>query len=97
MDCIALHQAGIDNTIASCGTSLTESQAKLLARFSDRIVVNFDPDTAGSAATLRSLDIFLEQNFKIRVLALPGGDDPDAFVKRNGAAAYSTLLEKAPA
>ena len=97
MDCIALHQAGIDNTIASCGTSLTELQAKLLARFSDRIVVNFDPDTAGSAATLRSLDLFLEQNFKIRVLALPGGDDPDAFIKRHGVAAYSTLLDKAPA
>lgn len=97
MDCIALHQAGIDNVIASCGTSLTELQAKLLARFSDRIVVNFDPDTAGSAATLRSLDIFLEQNFKIRVLALPGGDDPDAFIKRQGVAAYSALLEKAPA
>jgi len=97
MDCIALHQAGIDNTIASCGTSLTELQARLLARFSDRIVVNFDPDTAGSAATLRSLDIFLEQSFKIRVLALPGGDDPDAFIKRHGVAAYSTLLDKAPA
>ena len=96
MDCIALHQAGIDNTIASCGTSLTELQAKLLARFSDRIVVNFDPDAAGTAATSRSLDIFLEQNFKIRVLALPGGDDPDAFVKRHGAVAYSRLLEKAP-
>jgi DNA primase len=97
MDCIALHQVGIDNTIASCGTSLTELQAKLLARFSDRIVVNFDPDTAGSAATLRSLDIFLEQSFKIRVLALPGGDDPDAFVQRHGVTAYSTLLDKAPA
>ena len=96
MDCIALHQVGIDNTIASCGTSLTELQAKLLARFSDRIVVNFDPDAAGSAATLRSLDIFLEQNFKIRVLALPGGDDPDAFVKRHGVAPYSALLDKAP-
>ena len=97
MDCIALHQAGIENTIASCGTSLTELQAKVLARFSDRIVVNFDPDTAGAAATLRSLDIFLAQNFKIRILALPGGHDPDAFIKRHGVAAYSTLLEKAPA
>src|SRR5262245_6619708 len=96
MDCIALHQAGVENTIASCGTSLTELQAKLLGRFSDRIVVNFDPDAAGSAATLRSLDIFLEQNFKIRVLALPGGDDPDAFVKKQGVKAYSTLLETAP-
>ena len=96
MDCIALHQAGIDNIIASCGTSLTELQAKLLARFSDRIVVNFDPDAAGSAATLRSLEILLEHSFKIRVLALPGGDDPDAFVKRHGAAPYSALLDKAP-
>lgn len=97
MDCIALHQAGIENVVASCGTSLTEPQARLLARFSDRVVVNFDPDTAGSAATLRSLDVFLEQGFNIRVLALPGGDDPDAFVKRHGAEAYSKLLEKAPA
>jgi len=96
MDCIALHQAGVDNTIASCGTSLTELQAKLLGRFSDRIVVNFDPDAAGAAATLRSLDIFLEQNFKIRVLALPGGDDPDSFIKRHGVEIYSALLDKAP-
>src|SRR5262249_45170655 len=96
MDCIALHQAGVDNTIASCGTSLTELQVKLLGRFSDRIVVNFDPDAAGSAATLRSLDILLEQNLKIRVLALPGGDDPDSFMKRQGVGAYSALLDKAP-
>ena len=96
MDCIALHQAGIENVIASCGTALTESQVKLLSRFSDRIVVNFDPDTAGSSATLRSLGIFLENGFRIKVLALPGGDDPDAFVKKQGAAAYTKLLEEAP-
>jgi DNA primase len=95
MDCIALHQAGIENVIASCGTALTDLQAKLLSRFSDRIVVNFDPDAAGSSATLRSLGIFLEKGFKIRVLALPGGDDPDAFIKKQGAAAYVRLLEQA--
>lgn len=95
MDCIALHQAGIENVIASCGTALTELQAKKLARFTDRIVVNFDPDAAGSSATLRSLGIFLENAFKVKVLTLPGGDDPDAFVKKQGAAAYQAQLEQA--
>ncbi len=96
MDCIALHQAGIENAVASCGTSLTELQARLLARFTDRIVVNFDPDSAGTAAALRSLNIFLESGFQIRVLALPEGDDPDSFVRKHGAAEYLRLLESAP-
>jgi DNA primase len=96
MDCIALHQAGVNNVVASCGTSLTEGQAKLLSRLTDRIVVNFDPDSAGAAATIRSLDIFLGHGFNIKVLALPGGDDPDAFVRKKGAESYQALLEKAP-
>jgi DNA primase len=96
MDCIALHQAGVNNVAASCGTSLTERQAKLLSRLTDRIVVNFDPDSAGAAATIRSLNIFLDNGFKIKVLALPGGDDPDAFVRKNGVESYHALLEKAP-
>ena len=96
MDCIALHQAGVSNVIASCGTSFTELQARLLARFSNRIVVNFDPDTAGASATLRSLATFLENGFKIKVLPLPSGDDPDAFVKKRGVEEYLLMLEKAP-
>ena len=96
MDCIALHQSGVTNAVASCGTSLTEWQAKLLSRFSEKIVVNFDPDSAGAAATLRSLNIFLESNFKIKALVLPGGADPDSFVKKNGAQEYRCLVEKAP-
>jgi DNA primase len=95
MDCIALHQAGIENVIASCGTALTESQVKLLSRYSDRIVVNFDPDAAGSSATLRSLGVFLQHGFKIKVLALPEGNDPDTFVRKRGAAAYLEILEQA--
>jgi DNA primase len=97
MDCIALHQAGITHAVASCGTSLTDAQARLMGRFSESIVVNFDPDTAGTSATLRSLNIFLENGLKIRVMALPGGDDPDEFVKKNGAKAYCHLLDRAPA
>jgi len=96
MDCIALHQAGVTNVVASCGTSLTEQQARLLSRFSERIVVNFDPDSAGAAAALRSLNIFLESGFAIRVLMLPGADDPDSFVKAKGVVEYRRLLEKAP-
>ena len=96
MDCIALHQAGIENTVAACGTSLTDLQAKLLARFTDRVVVNFDPDSAGAAATLRSLNTFLENGFVVRVLSLPDGDDPDAFVRKKGGEEYLRLLDKAP-
>ncbi|MFN8008470.1 MAG: DNA primase [Terriglobia bacterium] len=96
MDCIALQQAGIQNVVASCGTSLTEQQAKLLLRYTDRVVVNFDPDTAGTAAAVRSLGIFVENGFHIRVLNLPDGDDPDSFVRTKGAEAYGRLLEGAP-
>jgi|RhiMetdeSRZDD1v2_1073273.scaffolds.fasta_scaffold11171_4 DNA primase len=96
MDCIALHQSGVRNVVASCGTSLTEQQAKLLSRFSERIVVNFDPDSAGAAAALRSLNIFLESGFTIRVLTLPGADDPDSFIRTKGVGEYRRLLERAP-
>jgi DNA primase len=96
MDCIALHQGGIQNVIASCGTSLTEQQAKLLLRFTDRIVVNFDPDLAGANAAVRSLGILVENGFNIRVLTLPGGDDPDSFINTKGAESYVKLLDGAP-
>jgi DNA primase len=96
MDTIAVATAGIRNVVASCGTSLTETQVKLLSRFTRRLIVNYDPDTAGQAATERSLAILLEQNCEIRVLALPGGKDPDTFIRSEGAAAYHKLVETAP-
>jgi len=96
MDAIAVARAGISNVVASCGTSLTEPQVKLLNRFTRRIVVNYDPDTAGQAATERSLTLLLEQGAEVRVLALPGGKDPDSFIKAEGAAAYTKLLKEAP-
>ena len=97
MDAIAVARAGITNVVASCGTSLAESQIKLLSRFTSRIVVNYDPDTAGQAATERSLALLLEREFDVRVLALPGGADPDKFLKEQGADAYRKLLAQAPA
>jgi DNA primase len=96
MDAIAVARAGLANVVASCGTSLAEPQVKLLGRFTRRIIVNYDPDTAGQAATERSIALLLEQEFDVRVLALPGGADPDKFLKEQGAVAYQALLAKSP-
>jgi DNA primase len=92
MDCIAVASSGIENVVACCGTSLTEGQIRLLARYSRRVVVNYDPDSAGVAATERSLALLLEEGFEAKVLALPGGLDPDSFVRKQGADAYRELL-----
>jgi len=103
MDAIAVVRAGVANVVASCGTSLTNEQIKLVNRFADgKMVVNFDPDAAGQTATERSLALLLENNFDVRVLALPSptgggkGADPDLFIRQKGAAAYQELLAKAP-
>jgi DNA primase len=100
MDAIAVARAGISNVVASCGTSLAEPQIKLLQRFTKRIVVNYDPDTAGQAATERSLSLLLEHDFEVRVLALPPvGDkkaDPDLFIRERGKDEYLKLLKEAP-
>jgi DNA primase len=96
MDCIAVASSGIENVAACCGTSLTESQIRLLTRYSRRVVVNYDPDSAGVAATERSLALLLEEGFEAKVLALPGGLDPDSFVRKQGSAAYRQLLATAP-
>ncbi len=96
MDCIAVASSGIENVVASCGTSLTESQTRLLGRYSRRVVVNYDPDSAGVAATERSLGLLLEEGFEVKVLALPGGLDPDSFIRREGAPAYRERLASAP-
>jgi DNA primase len=92
MDCIAVASSGLENVVASCGTSLTEGQIRLLARYSRRVVVNYDPDSAGVAATERSLGLLLEGGFEAKVLALPGGLDPDSFVRKQGAGAYRERL-----
>ena len=96
MDAIAVARAGIGNVVASCGTSLAEPQIKLLSRFTQKIVVNYDPDAAGQAATERSLALLLEKEFDVRVLALPGGADPDKFIKEKGVDAYAKLLVQSP-
>jgi DNA primase len=92
MDCISVYNAGFHNVIASSGTAFTEVQAKLLSRFSKKIVVNFDPDNAGAAAAERSLGLLVGEDFEIRVLTLDQGFDPDLFIRRKGADAYKQAL-----
>jgi DNA primase len=96
MDAIAVARAGIANVVASCGTSLAEPQIKLLGRFTRRVIVNYDPDTAGQAATERSIALLLESEFDVRVLSLPGKADPDKFLKEQGVDAYRNLLAQSP-
>jgi DNA primase len=100
MDAIAVARAGISNVVASCGTSLAEPQIKLLGRFTRRVIVNYDPDTAGQAATERSLSLLLEHDFEVRVLVLPpvGNKkaDPDLFIRERGKDEYLKLLKEAP-
>src|SRR6516165_7413728 len=100
MDAIAVARVGISNVVASCGTSLAEPQIRLLGRFTKRVIVNYDPYAAGQAATERSLSLLLEQDFEVRVLALPPiGDrkaDPDLFIREKGAEEYQKRLQEAP-
>jgi DNA primase len=92
MDCISVFAAGFHNVIASSGTAFTELQAKLLGRFSKKVVVNFDPDTAGAKATERTLGLLVEEEFEIQVLTLEQGFDPDLYIRRKGKDAYVDAL-----
>jgi DNA primase catalytic core len=94
LDCVIPFQEGIHNVVASLGTALTDSQVRLLRRYMEtpQIVVNFDPDPAGQAATLRSIETLLSEGFKVNVLQLPTKEDPDDFVRSKGAAKFREIL-----
>ena len=92
MDVIALHQAGVAHAVATLGTGFTTGHVRLLKRFTDRVVLNFDPDAAGRAATRRSLEVLLENGFEVNVVALPAGKDPDLFVRQEGVEMYRRRL-----
>jgi DNA primase len=95
MDFVVPFQYGVENLVASLGTSLTPQQVQLLGRYTREVVVSYDPDAAGVAATQRSLDLFLEEDFRVRVLSLPDGEDPDTFIRRAGAEEYGRRLRAA--
>jgi DNA primase len=85
MDVISMHQSGIDNVVASSGTSLTEGQIRLIHRFTENVTVIYDSDPAGIKASLRGIDLLLAEGMKIKVLLLPDGDDPDSFAQNHPA------------
>jgi DNA primase len=95
MDCISVFMAGIHNVLAVSGTAFTETQVRLLGRFTKRVIVNFDPDTAGAAAAEKSIDLLSEEGFDIKLVTLEGGLDPDRFVREQGIAAYGAALRGA--
>jgi len=95
MDCISVYAAGFHNVLASSGTAFTDLQAKLLARYTQNIVVNFDPDTAGATATERTLGMLVEEDFNIKVVALETGFDPDLYIRKKGTEAYTNALRNA--
>ena len=82
MDTVALHKSGITNAVASLGTALTEKQAKLLKKYAPTVVIAYDQDGAGQAATLRAIDILAKEELKVKVLKLDHDDvkDPDEYI-----------------
>jgi DNA primase len=95
MDCISVYMAGVHNVLATSGTAFTEMQVRLLSRFTKRVVVNFDPDTAGANAAEKSIALLTEEDFEVKVVALEGGLDPDRFVREQGIQAYMAALRTA--
>jgi DNA primase len=99
LDCIALHQAGFENAVASLGTSFTAEQAAELRKYAEYVFLCFDGDAAGSAAATKAIDVASKEiehtGSPVRIVLLPPGDDPDSFVRREGAEAFRGLLETA--
>lgn len=93
-DVIALSQAGFENVVAASGTSLTTEQLNVLRRFTKQIVLLFDADTAGKNASLRGIELALVADFDITTVALPGNEDPDSYIRANGAEAFAEQLER---
>jgi DNA primase len=96
IDAIRCHQAGLSNVVASQGTALTESHARLIKRYADEVVLVLDADAAGVKAALASSEIFIANELSVRVVTLPEKEDPDSLIKKNGGAALTSLVKEAP-
>ncbi len=95
MDAVSLFQRGITNVVASLGTALTEAQGRLLRKYSQKIVIGYDSDGAGQAATIRGLEILQNLGCDVRVLQIEGAKDPDEFVVKYGSGRFNIIVEKA--
>ncbi|WP_439484001.1 DNA primase [Cyclobacterium plantarum] len=92
-DVISMHMAGIENVVASSGTSLTASQIKLIKRFSDQVTVLYDGDDAGIKASLRGIDMLLEGGLNVKAVVFPPGEDPDSFARKSGKSGFQNFLK----
>ena len=92
-DVISLYQAGIENVVASSGTSLTEDQIKLISRFTKNVTVLYDGDKAGIKASLRGVDLILEKGLDVNIVTFPEGEDPDSFVRNVGGEKFAKYIE----
>ncbi len=93
-DVISLHQAGIENVVASSGTSLTIEQIRLIGRFTQNITVLYDGDTAGIKASLRGMDMILEEGLNVKLVVFPEGEDPDSYVQKIGSEAFVKHIQE---
>ena len=92
-DVLSMHQAGVENVVASSGTSLTPGQIRLIHRFTNNITVIYDGDAAGIKASLRGIDLILKEGMNIKVVLLPDGDDPDSFAKKQSASSFTEYIK----
>jgi DNA primase len=92
-DVLSMHQAGVENVVASSGTSLTEDQIRLIKRFTPNVTIIYDGDSAGIKASLRGIDMVLEQGMHVRVVPLPEGEDPDSFARSHSSSALMDYLK----
>jgi DNA primase len=93
-DVLSMHQAGIENVVASSGTALTTEQIRLVKRFTSDITIIYDGDEAGIKASLRGIDLVLEEGMNVKVLLLPSGEDPDSFTKKKGASGAEEYIRE---
>jgi DNA primase len=93
-DVLSMHQAGIENVVASSGTALTADQIRLIRRFTPNITIIYDGDAAGIKASLRGIDLVLEEGMNVKVLLLPEGDDPDSFARKKGASGFQKFIDE---
>jgi len=93
-DVISMHQSGVENVVASSGTSLTSGQIRLIHRFTNNITVLYDGDMAGIKASIRGIDMLLEEGMNIKVVLLPDGDDPDSFARKHNATDFQAYISE---
>ncbi|MBV6484716.1 MAG: DNA primase [Flavobacteriales bacterium] len=93
-DVISLHQSGVENVVASSGTSLTEGQIRLISRYTQNITILYDGDAAGIKASFRGIDMILQEGMNVRVVLFPDGEDPDSFAKKHNATELTTYIKE---